>query len=160
VNLEGRYHHGMRSLADPGAIDELVTRLGRLHPERPRAWGRMTAHEALCHLTDSFHVGLGERPFSSADTWLNRTVIKYVALHTSLAWPKGMQTRPEVDPRIGGTRPSEFERDRATLVALLQRFASGDAGHGRHPIFGPLTREEWLVWGYRHTDHHLRQFAV
>ena len=23
-----------------------------------------------------------------------------------------------------------------------------------------LTRDEWMVWGYRHTDHHLRQFGV
>ena len=29
-----------------------------------------------------------------------------------------------------------------------------------HPFFGALTREEWMIWGYRHTDHHLRQFAV
>jgi hypothetical protein len=150
----------MSSLADPGTIDELVTRLGLLHPRRPRAWGRMTAHETLCHLADSFRLVLGERPFKPIDTWFTRTVIKYVALHTSLAWPKGTATIPEVDQHIGGTKPMEFERDRAIVIELMRRFASPDARCGAHPIFGPLTREEWLVWGYRHMDHHLRQFAV
>ena len=27
-----------------------------------------------------------------------------------------------------------------------------------HPFFGPLTRKDWGVLGYRHSDHHLRQF--
>jgi hypothetical protein len=112
----------MTSLADPAFVDQLVTRLGKLHPQRPRAWGRMTPHEMLCHLSDSFQVALGERHAAPADTFMQRTVIKYVALRTSMAWPKGLETRP--------------------------------------PIFAALTREEWLIWGYRHTDHHLRQFAL
>ena len=29
-----------------------------------------------------------------------------------------------------------------------------------HPIFGPLTVRQWGVQGYKHTDHHLRQFGV
>ena len=46
----------MNSLADPGAVDALIARLGKLHDKRPRAWGKMTAHEMLCHLNDSFEV--------------------------------------------------------------------------------------------------------
>ena len=85
----------MSSLTDDGAIESLVTRLGRLHPERPRAWGRMTPNEMLCHLADSFAVALGERPVTPADTWMRRTAVKYVALRTSLAWPHGLPTRRE-----------------------------------------------------------------
>jgi hypothetical protein len=150
----------MSSLADPAALDQLVTRLGKLHPQRPRAWGRMTPHEMICHLSDSFMVGLGERQASSVENFMRRTVVKYIALRTSMAWPKSLKTRPEVDPHAGGTKPQEFERDRAHLVGLMQRFVSPSAQYSRHPIFGALTREEWLIWAYRHTDHHLRQFAL
>lgn len=150
----------MRTLTDPGAIESLVARLGKLHDKRPRAWGRMTPHEMLCHLGDSFAGVLGERPISPADTWVNRTIVKYIALHTTVAWPKGSPTRPEVDQTIGGTKPSTFDRDRDRVVTLLRRFAQPDVTYARHPIFGPLTRDEWMIWGYRHTDHHLRQFAV
>ena len=150
----------MASLADPAVIDQLVTRLGKLHPERPRAWGRMTPHETLCHLSDSFQVALGERQASSAENFMRRTVVKYIALRTSIAWPQGVPTRPEVDQHIGGTKPQDFERDRERLIALMHRFAAPSAVYGRHPGFGAMTREEWLIWGYRHTDHHLRQFAL
>ena len=148
------------SLTDPGVTDQLVARLEKLHDQRPRAWGKMTPHEMLCHLADSFEGVMGERKLSSAESFLNRTVIKYIALHTTLAWPKGTPTRPEVDQAKGGTKPSDFARDRDKVIALLRRFAATDAGYARHPIFGPLTREEWMIWGYRHTDHHLRQFAL
>jgi len=33
----------------------------RLTPEKPRQWGTLTAHEMLCHLSDSFRAALGER---------------------------------------------------------------------------------------------------
>ena len=151
----------MTNLADPVALESLLTRLGKLHPERPRAWGRMTPNEMLCHLTDSFELALGERPVVPDATWIRRTVIKYVALRTSYAWPQGIKTFPEVTQGRGGTRPVDFERDRARLVTFMHRFAAPDARHaGSHPAFGPMTREEWLIWGYRHADHHLRQFAL
>jgi hypothetical protein len=150
----------MQSLADPGAIESLVTRLAKLHPRRPRAWGRMTAAEMLCHLADSFEVALGERRAAPADTWWQRTVLRRIALHSSLAWPQGIKTPPEVEQGVGGTRPGDFESDRGRVIALLRRFAAAEARHGAHPGFGPLTREEWLIWGFRHTDHHLRQFAL
>ena len=140
--------------------DQIVARLGKLHDKRPRAWGKMTAHEMLCHLGDSFAGVMGDRPISPNDTWRSRTIVKYVALHTSLPWPKGTPTRPEVDQTIGGTKPVDFDRDRERVIALLRRFVAIDTQCVAHPLFGPLTRDEWLVWGYRHTDHHLRQFAV
>ena len=150
----------MQSLRDPEAVDSIVTRLHKLHPQRPRAWGRMTPNEMLCHLADSFEVALGERPAAPADTWWRRTVLRRMALHTPFAWPQGIKTRPEVEQGVGGTAPGDFEQDRARVVALLRRFATADARYGKHPSLGPLTRDEWLIWGYRHTDHHLRQFAL
>ena len=150
----------MNSLSDSGAPDAIIARLNKLHDKRPRAWGKMTAHEMLCHLSDSFEGVLGDKPIAPADTWMQRTIIKYVALHTNLAWPKGTPTRPEVDQTIGGTKPSDFDRDRERAIALIRRFVAPDTRCTRHPLFGPLTREEWMIWGYRHTDHHLRQFAL
>jgi hypothetical protein len=65
-----------------------------------------------------------------------------------------------VEQGVGGTRPADFDQDRARAIGLLRRFAADDARHATHLFFGPLTRDEWMIWGYRHTDHHLRQFAL
>jgi len=150
----------MNALTDPGALDLIVTRLGKLHDKRPRAWGKMTAHEMLCHLNDSFESVLGDRRISSQETWAQRTIVKYIALHTNMAWPKGVKTRPEVDPTISGSKPVDFDRDREQVIALIRRFVAPGTRYARHPRMGELTREEWMIWAWRHTDHHLRQFAV
>jgi hypothetical protein len=149
-----------RSFDTPANVDELISRIGRLDPASARQWGTMTPHEMLCHLADSFLAVLGERPASSAETAMSRTVMKWVALHTSLPWPRGLPTRPEVDQKQGGTRPVEFERDRQAVVDLIQRFVLPETRCGRHPVFGAMTRAEWMLWGYGHVDHHLRQFGV
>jgi len=148
-----------RSLAVAANVDDILTRLGRLSADSPRQWGKMTAHEMVCHLGDSFLAVLGERTASSNETWFSRTVMRYVALHTSLPWPQGVPTRPEVDQKVGGTKPVEFERDRRRAVDLVHRFVQPGTRCGRHPVFGAMTRDEWLLWGFGHVDHHLRQFG-
>jgi hypothetical protein len=144
--------------------DERAEVLRRLHAlsldSRPR-WGRMSAPEMVCHLSDSFLAVLGERPVSDVSTLLNRTLVKWIALYAPLPWPPGIQTRPEVDPLAAGTRPAEFAADVARVEALVGRVIAETPGVGlRHPVFGRITRAQVLRWGYLHMDHHLRQFGA
>ena len=148
-----------RTLNTSANVDEIARRLGRLEPTSARQWGTMTPHEMVCHLGDSFSAVLGERAASSKETWLSRTVVKWIALHTTLPWPQGVPTRPEVNPKQQGTKPVEFERDRTRTLELMQRFVKPDSRRVNHPVFGTLTRDEWMRWGYAHVDHHLRQFG-
>jgi len=149
-----------RSLRESANVDELVRRLATLTPDSRRQWGTMTSHQMVCHLSDAFLTVLGERAASSKETMLSRTVVKWIALQSKLPWPHGVPTMPEVDQKIGGTKPVEFERDRQQVLELLRRFVKSDTRYGRHPGFGAMTRDEWLLWGYGHVDHHLRQFGV
>lgn len=149
-----------RSLNTQAHVDEVIARLAQVQPDSVRKWGTMSPHEMLCHLGDSFSAMLGDRPASSVETLWSRTVIKWIAIHTSLPWPQGVPTRPEVDPKRDGTKPIEFERDRARVVTLLHRFISPDARYNAHPFFGTMTRSEWMLWAYGHVDHHLRQFGI
>jgi hypothetical protein len=119
----------------------------------------MTAPEMICHLNDSFRVGMGEKYASPDTNLLKRTVVKWVALRTPLVWPQSVATRPELIQGNGGTPPSEWTRDCADLENLMAAFAARRS-YSLHPIFGAMSQEEWLIWGYRHVDHHLRQFGV
>ena len=151
----------MATVQDLSFVDTLAVRLSRLTPDSQRVWGTMTPHEMLCHLSDSFHGMLGERSVSSAN-WspLRRHVFKWIAIHTPLPWPKGVPTLPEVNPHCDGTKPSDFERNRAELLTVMQRFVAPDSRYVPHPMFGAMTRDEWMTWTFRHVDHHLRQFGV
>lgn len=119
----------------------------------------MTSHQVLCHLNDSFQIGTGERSASSAATLLNRTIVKWVALRSPLTWPKGVPTRPEVEQGRGGTLPTSWENDLAVLLRTIDSFSERQS-FSPHPMFGKLSRRDWLTWGYRHVDHHLRQFGA
>lgn len=151
----------MSALDHPGMLDAFEARLARLTPDTPRAWGSMTANEMLCHLADSFRGMLRERSTSKApSSALQRQLVRFIALHTPVPWPKGVPTRPEVNPHDKGTKPAEFESDRAAVRELMHRFARPDSVYGEHPMFGALSRREWMIWGYRHVDHHFRQFRI
>jgi len=149
----------MGTLAEPDFKNACCSRLARLDSSARPRWGRMTAHQMVCHLNDSFGVGAGTRYASPATSLLQRTLVKWVALRTSLPWPHGVPTRPEIEQGNGGTPPSDWERDRSRLVRWIAEFADCQ-NFGMHPIFGEMSRREWLVWGYKHVDHHLRQFGV
>jgi len=151
----------MPFLDQPGILERFDERLVRLTPDTSRRWGTMTSHEMLCHLADSFRGMLGERATSPAPSSpLQRQLMRFVALHVPLPWPAGVPTRPEVNPRDKGTRPLAFDADRRAVHELMHRFVSPDSRYAAHPMFGPLTRREWMLWGYRHMDHHFRQFGI
>jgi hypothetical protein len=122
----------------------------------------MTPHQVICHLSDAFRIALNERQASPLGTsW--KPLIRFVALTVPLPWPRGrIETVPEAEQGVGGTPPTDFERDRAELLELMARFcaAGTDDYCPTHPIFGVMTAKAWKRWGYLHVDHHLRQFGV
>lgn len=152
----------MITLGDPAVLQAVLARAANLRANDPAQWGRMSAYQAICYLADSFRAVIGDREVSPATGLVQRTAMKWFALHVPLRWPRGLPTRPEVEQGVGGTPQGEFERGRADLIALIERFCdpSRDIAVNRHPIFGGLTRGAWLRWGYLHTDHHPRQFGA
>jgi len=150
----------MRTLESKSDCESILARVSALTSSDARLWGKMSAHQMVCHLCDSYKIALGEKSVSMATGFLQRTVIKFLALRAPMKWPHGTPTRPEVEQGVGGSAPVEFERDRGELLSLIDRFCNSAIDpKTRHPIFGPMTRQEWMRWGYLHADHHLRQFG-
>lgn len=153
----------MKTLTNPVHRQEVLHRLHLVTPDSQRRWGTMTSNQMFCHLADSFGGVMGERPMELRVTFAARTVMKWFALYAPLPWPKGIKTGKFADQHRSGTPPAEFGRDRDTLEDIEQHFLdrvqSGAVGLV-HPLFGPLSQAEWGRWGYRHFDHHLRQFGV
>jgi hypothetical protein len=150
----------MQTLGSKADRDSIAKRISSLMPEDGRRWGKMSVDQMVCHLRDSYLIALGEKYVSPATSLLRRTIMKWFALRGPARWPRGVPTRPEIEQGIGGTAPIEFERDRALLVVIFDRFCEPAANFApAHPFFGPMGRADWLRWGYLHADHHLRQFG-
>ena len=109
------------SLAKPGTVDSLIARINALRPDSTRQWGRMTPHQMLCHVADAFDAVMGDRPMKAVDNFMRRNVVKFIALHTPLPWPKGVPPGKEVDAEVGGTKPGDFEQDRQRAPTLFRR---------------------------------------
>ena len=153
----------MRTLAIDVDKKTLMGRLREIKPDSQRRWGKMTPHQMICHLNDSFKSVIGERQVSVRQTnALARTLIRWIALYAPIKWPHGVPTMPENDQERGGTPPEEFKRDLDALADMIQRISSSnrDFQWQRHPLFDEMADRDWMRWAYLHVDHHLRQFGV
>jgi hypothetical protein len=150
----------MKALSSGHDLAEISTRIARVTDSDARRWGSMNAHEMLCHLRDGFAYPLGERAVAPVRRRLIPLLLfKWVALRVPIRWPPGISAPPEIDQRIGGTPPVDFEAYRAGLLDNMDRFARAAGPFGPHPIFGAMGCADWMRWGYLHCDHHLRQFG-
>jgi len=152
-----------KSLASARDKAEILQRLGALRPDTTRRWGRMSPHQMVCHLSDGYRMATDERPTRLVATPLPRSIMKWIALYVMVPWPRDLRTTPELDQDAGGTRPIDFERDRAGLVQLLDGITTHQRGRLAgtvHPYFGAMSEAVWLRWAYVHADHHLRQFGL
>jgi Protein of unknown function (DUF1569) len=153
----------MRSLRHAKNKQEIVRRLERVRPDSPRLWGKMSAHQMICHLADGFRMYMGEKKVDALGGMYPSRLLRWFALWAPIRWPKGFQTMKEMNQQGGGgTAPLEFERDRREVQALLERFTRRprDFSWPEHPHFGAMSEKEWMRLAYLHADHHLRQFGT
>jgi hypothetical protein len=147
----------MKTLWQPEARRELQQRLRRLNATDRGQWGSLTAPQMVSHLISSIGMATGEVPVASRNVFIRYPPLKQLFLYW-VPFPKGVRTVPE----LLGRPPGAWNADVEALSAALDGFAQKELSSRwpPHPAFGPLSAKQWGVLGYRHVDHHLRQFGV
>ena len=148
----------MGSILKDSDRSAIVNRLQSLSASSVGQWGSMDVAAMLQHLRLSAEMALGELTMPSSNKRAFQVFpLKHLVLYV-LPFPKGAPTAPALKPGL----ETPLEQERAALLSLLERIASGpDEGAGpSHPLFGPLTWRQWGVLTYKHADHHLRQFGA
>jgi hypothetical protein len=149
----------MHHLHDPARVTEVKDRLATLRADSPRQWGKMTPPQAVAHLAIGLEGALG-------DVKLPRMFVGRLfgrlAKRQALGNDEPIMRNAPTAPGLIVSDARDFERERARLLQLIDRFAVGPSACTSfpHPFFGPLTPAEWAVLEYKHLDHHLRQFGV
>lgn len=151
----------MSTLFDRTTVESIKTRIASLSPESQAKWGKMNVNQMMCHVTDGFRMSMGERPLPDRSTFLTRTLVKFLVLNV-IKIPKEVATSPGLDQMKEGTKPGEFEDNRRALIDALDRLKNLPDDHvwAAHPRFGRMTGPEWGILGFKHIDHHLRQFGA
>ena len=125
----------MKTLAKREDLEEIRGLIGQLTEASARLWGAMSCDQMVCHLADSFGCPLRERQVARLKgPPIPVSVYKWLALWVPMKWPKGVGTPPEIDQRIGGTRPVEFAVDREALLRKLDQFVAGEGPVVHTPV--------------------------
>lgn len=149
------------SLTDNAARESLIARLRSLRPDSPRQWGKMNVQQMMWHVSQAYQSALGDISVPNQSNWFFRNIVKPFAFYAPFEWPKNGPTMPQFNAvKRAPVVDTAFAQQVEELVALIDRFSSHRDRWHPHAAFGPLSHEEWMHWGWRHTDHHLRQFSV
>lgn len=147
----------MPLIHDSATRAAIVERLNRLTPTSQRPWGSMTVDQMLWHLNEGMEMGLGRRAVATLPVPLPRFLLKWIVLN--LPWPKG---KARTHPAFVAKASHDFATGRARTLALLEECARKplDAGWPDSYAMGSMSGKEWSLMGWKHLDHHLRQFGV
>ena len=147
----------MKTIFDELERRELVVRLYRLDPDAQPRWGSMTGLEMLAHLIEALRHSLGEAEAERRGGPMSWPLVNWMVIHR-LPWPKGKAVSP---PEFLPPAAGDWNTATAEVETLLRRCAERGSGAAWpvSPAFGRISGKSWGVLGWRHTDHHLRQFG-
>jgi hypothetical protein len=149
----------MKSLFNPNDNNELIERLEKLTPNSAALWGKMNVAQMLSHLQEPIKVATGEAKLKHS---LLGMVFGRMAKKKMLAQENFSKNLPTA-PTFIRKGEFDFEQEKATTISLIKNFAvkgPGVLSKNPHPFFGKMTVEEWDTLGWKHIDHHLKQFGV
>jgi transposase InsO family protein len=150
----------MKSLFESSAAEEIKGRIAHLRPGCERQWGKMTVAQMLAHCSAWMEMaaGLSSPPRSLIGRVFGR-MAKSKVLYSKEPIGRNMPTEKSL---VVSNEPN-FAAERQRLLEWIDRFVLGGPEKcTKHPhcFFGPMTPAEWARMGYKHLDHHLRQFGA
>ena len=148
----------MKNLFEPEAVQEVITRMGRLKPTSQRQWGEMDVAQMMAHCSATMDMASGK--FVAKRSVIGRIVgprVRHI-LTNEKPFPHSTPTAPELKVGV-----CDFTQEYERLMQCVREFHQGGESHCTshpHPFFGKLTPLEWSTGMYKHLDHHLKQFGV
>jgi hypothetical protein len=146
------------NLFEPAAAEEILSRMEGIKAATPPSWGKMNAAQMMAHCQAPFKAYFGEIKMKRGLVGILFGKMARKKLFSNKPWPQGLPT----DKRFRVREEKDFEAEKQKLVAYIRQFA--EEGYtitaSEHPFFGKMSSQEWAVLGYKHLDHHLKQFGV
>jgi Protein of unknown function (DUF1569) len=143
-----------------GKRDEFHDRVLRITPANPRQWGTMTVAQMLHHLNLACGGSLGFYDIPDESYLVSRAVFRRILVDWYPEQPVGLRLPKGFKVPHGATFDFDFEKEQLLKILDAAWHARSTADWQPHPMFGPMTVEEWGKLLQIHIDYHLRQFAA
>lgn len=146
------------NLFEPSSAAEIKERIERLRPDSAREWGAMNVAQMLAHCSAWIEMAAGFH--NPPRNFLGRIVGK-IAKKSILEKPIRRDMPTDKSLLIEGGR--DFGTEQRRLIDWIDRFSSGGPAQCTthpHSFLGCMTPLEWATMGYKHLNHHLRQFGA
>lgn len=150
----------MKSIFKEQAFTEITSRIDNLSVNSTSKWGKMNVTQMLRHCQKPIKLAFGEEKVKSPNFFM-RLLIRFMkpTLYNDKQWKQGLPTAKEFVIK----NTEEFEVEKSKLKDLVERMHQSESHFKpskRHPIFGDMKYWMWGQSGYKHLDHHLKQFGV
>jgi len=126
-------------------------------------WGLMNVHEMLEHLLFPLNFALMD-PEMITVTPEEKLPRQREFLISVYGMPKNFKTPLlPLDKTLPLAYPDLAEAKKVlkeTILKFLEVIHAPDFQTKAHPVFGPLDKEQWLIFQYKHFSHHFMQFAL
>jgi oxepin-CoA hydrolase/3-oxo-5,6-dehydrosuberyl-CoA semialdehyde dehydrogenase len=142
--------------------DVLGRSLAALEPGMRPHWGAMTAQQMVEHLQWGFEVSTGRVNLECTVPEAKRARMKPFLFDDT---PMMHEFRnPALAAGLPALRHPGLSEARFALAAEVRCFLdyerSSPAAVHTHPVFGPITVEDWARAHFKHAYHHLLQFGL
>jgi hypothetical protein len=146
----------MKTILDKTTRDELIARVSKLDETTPALWGKMNAYQMITHLTIWDQKVLNN--VKEKQAFIGKLFGK-IALRKVLRDEKPIDKNVPTSPGYKVFDNGDVEAAKAKWIAQFQTYESYSSPEYLHDFFGKMTREQVGQLGYKHIDHHLRQFG-
>ena len=146
----------MKTILDKETRDELIARINLLDDTCSAQWGKMSVYEMIRHCTIWDEMVLN-------DVKLKQAFIG--KLFGKIALRKVLENDAPLDKNVPTSTPykvrgtGDLQDAKMKWISGLERYEHHTTPEFLHDFFGRMTREQVGQLGYKHIDHHLRQFG-
>jgi hypothetical protein len=149
----------MKNLFEATCATEIRSRVESLRPDSQKQWGAMTVAQMMSHC--SAWLEMAASGTSSPRRFVGRIIGGVVK--KSILGEGTIRRNMPTDKALIRNNDCDFAEEQRRLVDRVHQFSSEGPEKYKthsHSFFGPMTPLEWATLGYKHLDHHLRQFGA
>lgn len=144
-------------------IPAIIATVKKLNADTKPNWGQMRVKKMLRHLVDIARVSNGKQQVDFANKPEHLPKLQHI-LHKEAPFPIGFAAPPQIEALIvaanGGESVNTLIEQLGEELRCFETHFSDAEQKETNAVFGPLNKEDWILFHRKHISHHLCQFGL